>query len=407
MYVLDSMRTRSAALGLVPALFAFVACGSADRVQNAPVDVPDAAAPPAADAAVTPEPDAATGFCQDAAGVYNAVPEASNVLFLIDRSGSMQIKLSDNSTRWSSTKKGLFDLLGALSGTGVRAGAMMFPQGDSPITCCGIDVALNDVKCNCAPGQEPDPTLRCAEKTYKVPIAVSNLDATHTSDIEAYVSTSDKSFYWGTPLATALQSAINAQKASPNDGTRSVVLLTDGIPTSCDTVANPGANDIQNVVAAATAGASGKQLVRTFVLGVIDGTKGARADYLSPIAKAGGTARAAGCEKTNDCFYPINAQTFATDLKTALDSVALQAFDCTFNLPPAQGGAQNDLSKVNVQVTSKNGTQALSRDTTHLSGWDYLPNQTQVQVYGASCQALRDDASAKVQIVVGCKTQGS
>jgi hypothetical protein len=396
------LRTRSVAL---VACLVIVACGTADKVvqqgppQNDPPNVPvDAGVTtPAADASVPP-------WCPDATGVYNATPETSNVLFLIDRSGSMQIKLSDNSTRWTATKKGFFDLLGALSNTGVRAGAMMFPQGDAPITCCSISSKLNDVVCNCATGQLPTEAARCSEKTYQVPVPVSNLDAQQTSDIQAYVSGSDTSFYWGTPLATALQSAIDAQKANPAQGTKSVVLLTDGYPTSCDTKTDPSANDIQRVIAAAATGTNGNALVRTFVLGVIDGTKGARADYLSPIAKAGGTGRTNTCDQANDCFYPLNAKSFATDLKAALDQIALQAFDCTFNLPKTNGSA--DLSKINVVLTDKNGSTTVARDNSHQNGWDYLPNQTQVQLYGGACQAVRGDAAAKVQIVLGCKTLG-
>ncbi len=385
-----------------------IACGTPNEVYQAGPPKSDASPEPQPDAGVTTAAADASSppWCPDATGVYNATPESSNVLFLLDRSGSMQIKLSDNkSTRWSATKDGLFSLLQTLSNTGVRAGAMMFPQGDAPISCCNISPTLNDVVCNCAPGQLPGTTLRCAEKTYQVPVAVGKLDAQQTSDIQAYVSGSDTSFYWGTPLAVALQSAIDTQKANPAQGTKSVVLLTDGYPTSCNSKSDPTANDIKRVVDAAATGTNNGALVRTFVMGVIDGNKGARADYLSTIAKAGGTARTNTCDKTNDCFYALNAKSFATDLKAALDQIALQAFDCTFNLPKTNGGAA-DLAKINVLYTDKNGQKAVARDLTHQSGWDYLPNQTQVQLYGSSCQAVRADSSVTVQIVVGCKTLG-
>jgi hypothetical protein len=141
-------------------------------------------------------------------------------------------------------------------------------------------------------------------------------------------------------------------------------------------------------------------------MGVIDGTKGAKASYLSPIAKAGGTDRYSGCENSNDCFYALNASTFASDIKKAFDDIALKAFDCSFDLPPPEMGATSDLTKVNVQLVSNNQTTQLSRDTNHQNGWDYLPNMTQVQLYGAACQAVKDDAMSHVEIVVGCKTQG-
>jgi len=378
---------------------AVIAC-AADPVQGPPppADNQDSGAPP-----VTTVPDASTTpVCPDATGTYPAQKAAGNVLFLMDRSGSMQIKLGSGDTRWQDTKTGLFDLLGALPSS-MRAGAMMFPQGDAPISCCWISSTTNDVACSCGTGELPDIHPRCDVPTYSVPVPVSALGPAQTSDIEAYISGSDEDFYWGTPLAAALTAAIDAQAASTQDGTKSVVLLTDGYPTSCDSTQDPGANDIQRVIDAAAAGE--KQGVRTFVLGVIDGNKGARADYLSPIAEAGGTARTANCSATDDCFYALNNQTFAQDIKSAFDQIELQAFDCSFELPKPNGGAP-DLSKINVQLETQNGTQVLARDTTHQDGWDFLPNQTHIQLYGGACTTIKADAQNHVDIVVGCTTQG-
>jgi len=384
------------------------ACGGGDGKPYQPNEDPKPTPPPAADDAGTTKLDAAAPpWCKDAEGVYEAKRQTGNVLLLVDRSGSMQIKLSNNTdTRWTATKRGLTDLLASLPST-TRAGAMMFPQGDKPITCCGISPTLNDVKCSCANGELPGVMPRCDTKTYKAPIPVADLTSQQGADILAYVSSSDKEFYWGTPLAPALASAVDMQKAAKLTGTKSVILLTDGYPTSCDTAQNPTANDIQHVVDAAMGGVLGQgDLVRTFVMGVIDGTKGAKPEHLSKIAQAGGTARYQGCENTNDCFYALNAQTFSQDIKKAFQEIALQAFDCAFDMPPPEQGTTSDLSKVNVLLVDQNGQTALSRDTNHQNGWDYLPNNKQVQLYGAACSAVTANEKAHVQIVVGCKTQG-
>jgi hypothetical protein len=373
------------------------ACGS---------DPEKAPPPPDEDAGNPPPPpvvvDAGTPICADATGTYPAQPAAGNVLFLMDRSGSMQIQLTNGDTRWKATKSGLFDLIGALPSS-TRAGAMMFPQGDKPISCCWISPTENDVTCSCATGELPGIDPRCEESTYSAPVGVSSLGPQQTSDIEAYISSSDADFYWGTPLAPALVAALDLQAQSTLDGTKSVVLLTDGYPTSCDSTSDPGANDIQRVIDAATAGS--KQGVRTFVLGVIDGTKGAKPDYLSPIAEAGGTQRTPTCSGTDDCFYALNNQTFAQDLKAALDQIELQAFDCSFEIPQTQGGTP-DLTKLNVQIETSQGTNVVSRDTTHQNGWDFVSNQTHVQLYGNACTTIKADAANKVDIVVGCVTQG-
>ena len=395
------LRQKSLAVLFVATTLAVAACAS---------DPTDGPPPPTTDQnddAGTPPPpvtvaDAQAPICAQATGTYPAQKAAGNVLFVMDRSGSMQIKLGSGDTRWKATKTGLFDLLQTLPTT-TRAGAMMFPQGDAPISCCWISSSANDVTCSCGTGELPGIHPRCDVPTYDVPVPVGSLGASQVSDIEAYVSSSDADFYWGTPLAAGLTAAIDAQAKSTLDGTKSVVLLTDGYPTSCDSNADPSANDIQRVIDAAATGA--QEGVRTFVLGVIDGTKGARADYLSPIAEAGGTARAPGCSATDDCFYPLNNKTFAQDIKSAFDQIELQAFDCSFELPKPNGGAP-DLTKINVQLQTGQGTTTVARDTTHQDGWDFLPNQTHIQLYGNACTTIKADAQNQVDIVVGCTTQG-
>jgi len=399
-----SLRRTIPVLALLAALAPLaVACGPVNDGGKLSEDPPPPP-PPAKDGGAVVIDAAPPEWCKDAEGVFSAKPETGNLLIALDRSGSMHIKLSDGTTtRWTATKTGLFDMLGGLTPQ-TRIGAMMFPQGDAPITCCFISPTLNDVKCNCANGELPGTTNRCSVPTYKVPVPMGDATAQQIADIKSYVASSDKEFYWGTPLTTAIQGAIAAQKASPVTGTKSVLLFTDGIPTSCDTTQDPTANDIQRAIDAAAQGE--KDGIRTFVMGVIDGTKGARATFLSPIAKAGGTARAQGCENTNDCFYPINAQSFATDVKAALDDISLQAFDCTFELPPPVKGAMHDYSKVNVQLKTKNGTVPVLRDPSKKDGWEYLPQQTHLQIHGQACTDLKRDASTQVEIVIGCSTMG-
>ncbi len=362
-------------------------CGSE---ADTPV-VPPVPAPPA-------PPPAQTTACAEATGTYTATREPSNVLLLLDRSGSMHIELPSGDTRWAAAKAGLFELLAKLPDT-AQVGAMMFPQGDAPVNAwCSIDPSINDVRCKKG-WPEPSQKLRCDAATYRAGVESALLGATQRRAIESYVSASDKEFYWGTPLASALRGALQAQKASPVAGSRSVVLLTDGNPTSCDEAGV--SNDIANVVAAAEEGVSGT-LVRTFVIGVVDGARqAAKAEKLSPIAVAGGTKRFPGCEATNDCFYAVTQGDFASDLQKALDQISLQAFDCTFNLPAAS--AETDAAKVNVTLTASGSSRTVARDAAHQNGWDYLPGGTQVQLYGQACTDVKAEGS-RLDVVLGCKT---
>lgn len=377
--------------------FAAIGCGSE---VGAPDQLPDEIPPGLPKGSPHEEAEEAPAICAESTGQYAATKEPANVLFLLDRSGSMHIKLPSTETRWKATKTGFFNLLDALPAT-TTAGLMLFPQGDAPVNAyCRIDPALNDVKCT-AGWPEPSGAARCEETTYKAGVPAATLAAAHVQAMKDHVSASDAEFYWGTPLATSLAAAIAAQKASATPGAKSVVLLTDGNPTSCTD--SGVSNDVSNVVAAAATGLQGTQQVRTFVIGLVDGARqAAKAENLSPVAVAGGTARFAGCEATNECFHKLTDMSFATDLKKVFDEISLQAFDCTFNLP--QATASTDPALVNVQLTDKNGsTQTVSKDPSRQNGWDYLPNGTQIQLYGQACTAMKDEA-AKLKIVLGCKT---
>lgn len=395
------MRLRSLVLSALFLPFTALACGSEaggpDELAS-PADQDDfgRGRPKAPEAPLPPAPP----ICAEATGEYAATREPSNVLFLYDRSGSMHIVLPSNQTRWQAAKNGFFELLDALPAT-TTAGLMVFPQGDAPVNGhCGIDASINDVRCN--PGwPEPPEADRCDPATYVTDVPSAPLSTSQVGAMKATIEASDDGFYWGTPLASALSAAISAQKASTQPGAKSVILLTDGNPTSCGTTGI--SNDIQHVVDAAATGLQGNTLVRTFVIGLTDSSRqAAKAENLSPIAVAGGTARAPGCEATNSCFYKLTDANFADDLKQVFEEISLQAFDCTFNLPPAT--ADTDPSLVNVQLTDSNGTtKTVARDPAHQNGWDYLPNGTQIQLYGEACGEMKDEG-AKLRIVLGCKT---
>lgn len=383
----------------IVASFLLIVAGCGSTADGDPPPQPEAAPPVPALPSDTPviahEPPA---VCDQASAVYAATREPSNVLFLLDRSGSMHIELPSGQTRWSAMKAGLFDLLSVLPAT-TQVGAMMFPQGDAPVNAyCGIDPNANDVSCKRG-WPEPSEALRCDASTYKAGVPNALLSPAHRQAIEAHVASSDAEFYWGTPLASALLAAIGAQKSSPLAGSRSVILLTDGNPTSCGD--SGVSNDIENVVAAAATGLSGT-LVRTFVIGVVDGARqAAKAENLSPIAIAAGTKRFAGCEATNECFYPVTQASFAADLEKVFEEISLQAFDCTFNLPPASAGT--DPSKINVSITDGSGSRAIGRDSGHQNGWDYLPNGTQIQLFGQACTDMKA-GNGRLDVVLGCKT---
>ncbi|MEZ4440340.1 MAG: hypothetical protein R3B72_14680 [Polyangiaceae bacterium] len=386
------------------ATLTLLACGGAENASLDPGPVGDdgdGGAPSTVEEGGSPDP--GPQICPEASGVYSVSPATSNLLFLLDRSGSMHLRVQGEETRWTMTKAGLQTILEALP-AGSNAGLAMFPNGDDPISCCEITSA-NVISCAaCGAGELPGPALRCDPQSYlSLPVAVSPLDTTQVGAIMSYVSTADDEFYWGTPLAPALDGAIDAMLGQSTTGVTSVVLLTDGLPTSCDSPDDPQANDIQRAIDAASTGLGAA--VRTYVVGVIDGTTAADPENLSAIAQAGGTARYAGCEEGADCAYSVNVDNFEADLQQALDAIALDAISCSFDLPAVSGGAA-DYEAVNITIRQGAYTITVPRDSNHQDGWDYLGGMSQVQLYGKACQTLKEDVEAKVEVVVGCETVG-
>jgi hypothetical protein len=381
-------------VGAVVVVFgSIVACGSEEqpggRLNLPPREEPAEVAEPKEEPAAEEAPPFEPVLCSEQEASFEAKRPKSNILVLLDRSGSMQIKLPTGETRWTATRDALFKMIDGLPKADARASVMQFPQGDATVnTCCTIN-GSNQVDCNCT--SYPAPTKRCDPATYKAP-APMDLDSTSIASIKKTVNASNTSFYWGTPLAAAEAAGVDLQKSSANDGIKSIILLTDGAPTSCDTTANPTANDPKLIVDAAKAGLTDK--IRTFVIGVVDGKNGndARPDVLEQVATAGGTTK----------FFSVSAANLQMELGKALDQITREATDCTFDLPTATD--TTDLDKVNVTLTTSTGTETISRDQAQAEGWDFQDGQTRVKLFGAACTKLASESTASVKVVLGCKT---
>ncbi|MGZ3456771.1 MAG: vWA domain-containing protein [Polyangiales bacterium] len=414
------MKRVALALSVLVSGFSVAACsGAATSQPEAPAVVedtgsaPEETAPPEDTGAPVVEDSGApevevdsgkvdpTPVCESASGVYTATPTPHDVLFLLDRSGSMHSKVASGSTRWQAASKALSSLLDAIGDSATRAGLDMFPRGDAPITCCWIDPATNYTSCDCGTGELPTAAKRCAQSTYGdalVPLAT--LGDAQKSAMRMSIHSSDAEFYWGTPMKAALAGAIAKQAALDLDGSRSVVLITDGEPTSC----NATDDKIDAVISSAKAGLALAKPVQTYVVGVIDGSLAANASNLSKVAVAGGTARTADCEKTNSCFYAVDAKTFESDIAKAFKDIEMKAFSCTFDVPTLASGAP-DYDLMNVSLKKTDGTSTtIPHDVAKAEGWELTADKKKVQLYGSACTAVKADTSTQVQIVLGCKT---
>jgi hypothetical protein len=186
----------------------------------------------------------------------------------------------------------------------------------------------------------------------------------------------------GSPLRRAVQRATEYLKARPSQVPRYLVVATDGAPNCRDDVAN-GQLDVEPTIRVVRdAAALG---FHTFVVGV---AAGEHEGVLSDIADAGLEARP-GLTK----YYPVKNRKELSDL---LRSIATRLQDCVYPLegvPPSPDRAEILIDGVRIK-----------RDPARIDGWDYLPNQTSVRVYGPACQRLSqpDAPPRQLEVRLGC-----
>lgn len=359
---------------------------SAPPGQSLDLDSQDVdAAPPTDDA-----PNA-SDVCAHTVAPASLLP--SNLLFVIDRSGSMNCNLPEDGqssdecarsplprskelpTKWALTRAALNDTLDALARwPSMHAGLSLFPERGgtcSVLATPRIAIApLGDSQ-----RQTIDDELAGVEPEGDTPLAgAAILGFAHV--YEQLVS-------------GALQ------------GPSQLVILTDGSETC-----KP--DELEKLVLEDVPNAYRKLGVRTFVIGA-PGSESARA-LLSRMAIQGGTARSEAClagpeDTTGDCHFDMTTtDDFSADLLSALAVIRGEIIPCELPLPQPGSGQMLNLTEVNVSLDG----EAIPRDDSDcgsqdLSGWQYTEDLERLRLCGRSCNdAQRPGAS--VRVTLGCPT---
>ncbi len=314
----------------------------------------------------------------------------SNLLFLIDRSGSMACNLPSDGqssaecdqfpirrfpekpSKWELTIAALSSALEALKGSGrVTVALSEFPLPGS----------------SCTIASEPQFAFRPLDDAVEIAFS-QTLGTTQP--------------YGNTPIvgATLLgyQYILNEMREGQLDGETFVVLLTDGRETC-----RPG--EVDHLLQVDAVNANQLLGVRTFVIGV-PGSEDAR-EFLSELADVGGTVR------SNDCYYgPLptdgnchfdmtTSASFASDLLEALTKINAEILSCTFDIPDRSTA---DLTRVNVALNNRSLKYVSEPSCSDSSeGWQYTPGQMSIRLCGAACAEAQHPGSA-VSIVLGCPT---
>lgn len=300
-----------------------------------------------------------------------------NLLIVLDRSGSM----AENG-KWEAAVRGINRLLDLLDDQ-TRVGLSFFPAPSNGDTVDG----------------------------YRVPHVPIAALATNRAIIRSRLSSTNP--FGNTPMACVMPASVDYYHTMFTlDGSKNIVLITDGAPTqecsgiTCDLFdvdchARASMQAQVRIQAAVAHGAMLTPPVRTFVVGTPEASDG----FLSNLAINGGTRRAAGCEASRSCHYSLGHATFEMDLNHALDDIRGRAAPCEFRLMIDPARVDRNLVNVNYIPYEGATPRLIPRDSSHTNGWDYSPDGRNILLYGPACDEVRMNPSGgRVQILFGCPT---
>jgi hypothetical protein len=315
----------------------------------------------------------------------------ANILFIVDRSGSMncnppptttsavceQNPTTANATvptKWFTTKEAL-----------KKAIAKMPPEDSAGLTLFNVDNTCGVVSTPNVPVKKVDDQQLIDLATLLDGVAPEGL----------------------TPIVGAVTLGYNhLHTTSTFVGRKYIVLITDGQETCAEgMVDNFLATTVPNALAVG---------IRTFVIGA-PGSEPARS-LLSRVAWEGGTASSPTCTHKplpadiGDCHFDLTDPSLdlSTALGQALDKVSRDALTCEYDVPTSETGTV-DLGKVNVVYSPANGAQQTipqdpSKECQLADGWQYSPDGKRIIMCGAACDKLRNDTTGSVSIQLGCLT---
>jgi len=211
-----------------------------------------------------------------------------------------------------------------------------------------------------------------------------------------------------TPTHDAYQFALQTVEASTLQGSKYVVLVTDGSPTYLLGCVGDGTASVDAAPIVAEAATALAQGIKTFVIGS-PGSEDARAS-LSQMATQGGTALA-GCSDAgpNYCHFDMTtAPDLSAALNAAFQAITGQVVSCAYTIPLPSGNNEIDITKVNVNFTNGAGASTpIPRDpsmTDCTTGWQFSPGNKQILLCPDACAQVRNDMGSKVDIELGCNT---
>lgn len=214
----------------------------------------------------------------------------------------------------------------------------------------------------------------------------------------------------GTPTHAAYEFGVEQLRASNLQGSRFLVLITDGIPTYTLECGGDGRTRVDAEPLVESVDARYQQdSIRTFVIGS-PGSEAAR-EELSRMAFVGGTGPA-GCQDVlGTCHFDMTGEAdFSAALRGALGDITEATLGCDYAVPePPRGRTRIDLNDVSVVVESSGAQirefdRAASADCD--SGWQYSADGSSIVLCRSTCDELSrladENPDVAVRVRFGC-----
>jgi hypothetical protein len=347
-----------------------------------------------------------TESCAQAA--YQSTLLPTNLLFMVDRSGSMNCNLppvtdsvacEQTATTADVTKPTKWSVITSAMSNSIQALAAL------PGTSMGLSLFSVDDEC----GVRSAPTI--------------GLAALSTAQVDALTNTlRGEAPRGGTPLIGSIVLGYKyLHQTARAPGNRFLVVVTDGADSCLSRYAQEGVTgDVMARLLDTEIPKAVSVNIRTFVIGA-PGSESTRG-VLSRIAFAGGTATRPDCDYTSAdpapgtaCHFDMTATSdFAVDLSAALQAITGDSAGvCEFEVPKPTDSTAVDPTKVNVDYykagdPSDASRVQLYRDDTKpcdagANGWQYTPDQSKIRICGSVCDDVKADGQAKVIVSLGCE----
>lgn len=330
----------------------------------------------------------------------DSTPDPALLMLVVDVSGSMTFAdptSNDMVSKWgverpilSSTIDGFPQSLGV--------GVLYYPDKPTP------------------PSMTMRPASACINVDAMIPVDYLGMKGSRQRYvIQQSLASTEPTTQEGTPTLDAYLVALQELGSTTLGGSRSILLITDGQPTFAEGCVGTGNFDVpvdETPIIDAISQAK-RAGISTFVIGSPGSEQGAvtgedARPWLSRAAQAGGTARP-GCSNDGPvyCHFDMVAEpNFGAGLTEALNEIGGSLSRCDMPLPSPPPGQRLDPNQVNVVLTSDGRESLVSRDDSSAcatgEGWQYGADRSSITLCEKTCERVRADEGAKIEVLVGC-----